>query len=114
VNDGRFYHDEAGALRQHCRATEDDNEPEAHPLHWFDPAPRQPETSELRQPGGNSNASGCKKATGDRVNDQKQDCRQEVAEQLPESLFQRCLSFIGYPTAAEFRGMPRASEVQSD
>src|SRR5262249_44018684 len=82
---------------QHRRATEDDNEPKAHPLHWLDPAPRQPETSELRQPSGNSDASGCKKATGDRVDDQKQDRRQEVAEQLPEGLFQRCLPFIYFP-----------------
>ena len=85
------------ALCQHRRATEDYNKPEAHPLHWLDPAPRRPETSELREPGGNSDASGCKKATGDHVDDQKQDRRQEVAEQLPEGLFQRCPPFIYVP-----------------
>ena len=36
------------------------------------------------------------------------DRRQEVAEQLPEGLFHRCLPFIGYLAAAEFRGTPRA------
>jgi hypothetical protein len=62
MNNGRLYHHEAGVLRQHRRAAEDDDKPQAHPLHWLDPAPRQPETGELHQPGGNSDAGGCKKA----------------------------------------------------
>jgi hypothetical protein len=41
------------------------------------------------------------------------DRRQEVAEQLPEGLFHRCLPFIGYLAAAEFRGTPRASVQRS-
>src|SRR5215472_6829920 len=36
-----------------------------------------------------------KKATRDHIDDQKQDRRQEVAEQLPEGLFHRCLPFFG-------------------
>ena len=66
-----FIHHKAGALRQHRRAAQDDDKPQAHPLHWLDPAPRQLETEELRQPGGNSDTRGCKKAAGDRVDDQK-------------------------------------------
>jgi len=109
VNDGRLYHHEAGVLRQHCRTAEDDDKPQAHPLHWLDPAARQPETGELHQPDGDSDTSGCKKATSDGVDHQEQDRRQGVAEHLPESLFHRCLPFIAYAAAPEFRGAPRAS-----
>src|SRR6516225_687006 len=37
-----------------------------------------------------------KRAAGDRVDDQKQDRRQEVAEQLPKGLFHRCLCPLPY------------------
>jgi len=47
------------------------------------------------------------------IHDQKQDRRQQVAEQLPEGLFHRCLPFIRDPAAAEFRGTPRASVARS-
>ena len=80
VNNGRLYHHEARVLRQHRRATEDDDEPQAHPLHWLDPAPRQPKMGELHQTGGDGDDSGGKNAAGHHVDDQKQDRRQEVAE----------------------------------
>ena len=104
---------EAGALRQHRRAAKDDDEPEAHPLHWLDPTVRQPEPDELPQSGGDSDAGGCKKAARDHIDDQKQDCRQEVAEQLPEGLFHRCLPFIGYPAEVRLRLRP-SGQVRSD
>ena len=34
-------------------------------------------------------------------------------KQLPEGLFHRCLPFIGYPAAEEFRGAPEASVQRS-
>jgi hypothetical protein len=88
VNDGRFYHHEAGVLRQQRRAAEDDHEAQAHPLHRLNPAARQPKTGELRHPGGDGDCGGSKEAARDRVYDQKQDRRQEVAEQLLERPFQ--------------------------
>jgi hypothetical protein len=60
---------------------------EAHPLHWLDPTMRQPEPDELPQPGGDSDAGGCKRLPEDHADEQKQDRRQEVAEQLPEACF---------------------------
>jgi len=60
-----------GALRQQCRAAEDDDEPQAHPLHRFDPTPRRLEPDELRQPSGDGDAGGREKAARDRIDDQK-------------------------------------------
>ena len=65
---------------QHCRAAKDDNQPQAHPLHWLDLTVRQLKPDELPQPGGDSDTAGCKRAARDRVDDQKQDRRQEVAK----------------------------------
>jgi hypothetical protein len=53
------------------------------------------------------------KAARDQVDDQKQDRRQEVAEQLPEGLFHRCLPFIGYPAEVRLRLRP-SGQVRSD
>jgi len=62
-------------LRQHCRAAEHDDEPQAHPLHRLDPPPNQVETRELGQTGGDGNPSGSDQVARDRIDDQKQDCR---------------------------------------
>src|SRR5262245_56225550 len=97
MNDRRLDHDEAGALRQHRRPAEEDNEPQAHPLHRLNPTPRQLETGELRQTGSDSDGSGGKQVARERVDHQKQDRRQEVAEQLPERMLHRCLPFVGRP-----------------
>src|SRR5262249_48243255 len=98
MNDRRLDHDEAGALRQHRRPAEEDNEPQAHPLHRLNPPPRQLETGELRQTGSDSDGGGGKQVARERVDHQKQDRRQEVAEQLPERMLHRCLPFVGRPS----------------
>jgi len=93
MDDARLDHNEAGVSSQNRRAAQHHGESQARPLHQVDPSGREVKPSELYQTGGYPDARRGPDAPRG-IDNQKQDRRQKIFEEVPQGLLRRRLAIL--------------------
>ena len=81
MDDGGLGHDEAAVLGDEGGG---DHQPQRHPLHGIDGAPREPHDRDLRDPHRHGDAGGQRDVVRGEVERQEHDGREEVGDELLE------------------------------